>query len=91
VLPVAGPDVVFAPLDQGAVLFSVSEEVYYGLNAVGLRVWQLLPPATGTIDELCTTLQREFADVDLDTIRADVDELLAELARLRLVVSADAA
>lgn len=89
-LPVAGPDVVFAPLDQGAVLFSVSEEVYYGLNAVGLRVWQLLPPATRSLDELCATLQREFADVDLDIIRADVSELLAELTRLRLVVPAAA-
>ncbi len=91
-LPVAGPDVVFAPLEQGAVLFSMSEEVYYGLNAVGLRVWQLLPPATASLDELCQTIQAEFGgDVDIETIRADVTELLEELTKLRLVVQADAA
>lgn len=89
-LPVASSDVIISSLDDGAVLFSAKDEVYYGLNAVGLRVWQLLPPAHRTLDELCSRLQQEFVGVDYDTLAADVSELLAELTRFGLVVYSDA-
>lgn len=85
-LPVASSDVIISSLDDGAVLFSSKDEVYYGLNAVGLRVWQLLPPARRTLDELCAELQQEFVGVDYDTLAADVSELLGELTRFGLVV-----
>ena len=85
-LPVASSEVIINSLDDGAVLFSSKDEVYYGLNAVGLRVWQLLPPARRTLDELCDQLQQEFVGVDYETLAADVNELLAELTRFGLVV-----
>lgn len=85
-LPAPNPDVIFRSLADGAVLFSTSEEVYFGLNEVGSRIWELLPPARQTLDELCTELQAEYPDVEAATLRADVEELLGELQEFGLVV-----
>ncbi|MGH7720022.1 MAG: PqqD family protein [Gemmatimonadaceae bacterium] len=84
-LPSARPEVVFTSLSDGGVLFSAATEEYFGLNPVGARVWELLPPVTTSIDELCERLGRDYPDVPLSAIRADVAELLDELAAHRLV------
>lgn len=78
-LPLPNPQVIHRSLPDGAVLFSTADEVYFGLNAVASRVWELLPPALGTIGELCLTLQAEYPDAPPATIRADVAELLEHL------------
>lgn len=84
-LPSPEPSVIFQKLGDGAVLFSPSTEVYFGLNEVGSRVWELLPPASGSIDDLCAALGTEYPEVPAETIRADVLELLEDLAREKLV------
>jgi hypothetical protein len=84
--PVANPKVIYKPLSDGAVLFSTEDEVYFGLNAVGARVWELLPPVTSSVDELCSRVAAQYADVDPNMIRADVTELIAELVSHRLVI-----
>jgi hypothetical protein len=86
-LPVANPKVIYkALLDGEAVLFSTEEEVYFGLNEVGARVWELLPPATNSLDELCAAVAVQYPDADPAMIRADVMELIAELSSHRLVI-----
>lgn len=84
-LPAASPDVVFAPVEGGAVLFSIRDETYYSLNSVGVRVWQLLPPAASSLDELCASLQADYPDVPLSELRADVEAMLDDLAQMGLV------
>ena len=88
-LPLANPKVVWTSLSEGAVLFSNETELYYGLNGVGAVVWDLLPPASATLDELCLSVHERFPDATLEQIRGDVAELLTELERFGLVVSAD--
>jgi hypothetical protein len=86
-LPVANPKVIFKSMPDGAVLFSTADEVYFGLNEVGARVWELLPPATHTLDDLCEAVHRQYPTVPVSTIRADVIELLDELAAQGLVLA----
>jgi hypothetical protein len=85
VLPTRNPKVIFKALATGAVLYSTEEEVYFGLNPVGVRVWELLPPAHQTLDEVCRVLAAEYPEAGEDVIRADVGELLDELLKLGLV------
>ncbi len=85
-LPVPNPAVIFRSLAEGGVIFSTVDEVYFGLNAVGARVWELLPPATRTFGELIDKLADEYSDVAADVIRADVGELLGELEGHGLIV-----
>ena len=90
-LPLANPAVIFRALADGGVIFSTVDEVYFGLNTVGARVWELLPPVTATMDDLVAKLAGEYPEVDAQTIRADVTELLDELLRHNLVMAAPAA
>lgn len=85
-LPVANPKVIFKALSDGAVLFSTEDEVYFGLNGVGARVWELLPPKVATLDELCVAIAAHYPDVEPSVIRGDVTELIAELVAHRLVL-----
>jgi hypothetical protein len=90
VLPTRNPKVIFKALATGAVLYSTEEEVYFGLNPVGVRVWELLPPAHQTIDEIVRVIASEYSDVGEDVIRADVSELIEELVKLGLLLNASA-
>ncbi len=84
-LPVPQPKVLFKAMSDGAVLFSTDNEVYFGLNSVGARIWELLPPVCATLDELCTRLSAEYPEVARSIIEADVKELLGDLAAHKLV------
>jgi len=90
VLPTRNPKIIFKALATGAVLYSPQDEVYFGLNPVGVRVWELLPPANQNLDDVCRTLSVVYAAATAEMIRADVAELLEELEKLGLVVPADA-
>jgi hypothetical protein len=78
-LPAPSPDVMYRAVDGGAVLLSVRDEVYYGLNTVGSYIWEHLPPVLQTVDELMDALAARHPDVPEQTIRADVRELLDNL------------
>jgi hypothetical protein len=78
-LPTPNPDVIHKAVAGSAVLFHTRQEVYFGLNEVGSRVWELLPPACSELDELCAVLHAEYPEVDFATLRTDVAELIEEL------------
>jgi hypothetical protein len=78
-------------VSDGGVLLDTAAEVYFGLNAVGMRVWQLLPPSCQTLDELCATLAQTYPEVAPEELRRDVTELLAQLEQQGLLVSASPA
>ena len=83
-LPLPDTDVIYKELPEGGILFHCTDEVYFGLNPVGARVWELLP-AAGSVDALSAALATEYPDVHPDTVRADVAELLDTLATHGLV------
>lgn len=76
---------IFQRLGDGAVLFAPASETYFELNVVGARVWELLPPCSSTLEELCHVIGREYPDVPIATIEQDVADLLAELRKESLV------
>jgi hypothetical protein len=51
-------------------------------------VWELLPPAHQTLEEIARVIAAEYPEVGEDVIRADVSELIDELIKLGLVLSA---
>ena len=80
------PSVIYRELAGEFVLLNLQSGVYYGLDAVGSRVWQLLMDSRG-IDDVCTTLLDEY-DVSADTLRADIERLVGELTDKGLVIVA---
>jgi hypothetical protein len=86
-LPAPAPTAIFRRLPEGGVLFSTSTEVYFGVGVVGAHIWELLPPATRTIEEMVGILASKYHDVPASQIRVDVERFLAELVTNGLVVA----
>ena len=84
-LPTPTGGAVFRRLPEGGVLFSTETEVYFGVGVVGAHIWELLPPATHTVEEMVATLGAKYNDVPIQQIRVDVERFLAELLSNGLV------
>jgi hypothetical protein len=80
---VVADDVVSCDLDGEAAILDVKEGIYYGLNPVGARIWNLVQEPT-TVDEILKVLLEEY-DVELEECRRDVYELIEELSDNGLV------
>jgi Coenzyme PQQ synthesis protein D (PqqD) len=74
--------------DEELVLLDPEDGSYYTLDQVGMRIWELAD-GTRTAAEIANTLDGEF-DASLETIQADLLELLAELRSSGLVSDAGA-
>ncbi len=65
------------------VILSTKSGVYYGLDEVGARIWNLLKEPK-TIQDLLVTILQEF-DVAADQCESDLFELLDDLRSKGLV------
>lgn len=84
-LPKPKADVVYGALPDGALLFSQSAELYFGLNPTGACVWENLSPVRSTIEEVCAEVERRFPDAEPERVRRDVGLLLEALAERGLI------
>jgi hypothetical protein len=74
---------VSTSLGQETVILGMGDGVYYGLDAVGARVWALLATPR-RVSELVRAVVGEF-DVTSEQCERDVLALLDELSERRLV------
>jgi hypothetical protein len=76
-------DVVFRELDGEAVLLHLEDGVYFGLDPVGTRLWQLIEQH-GVLRQAHAAALAEF-DVTPDVLERDLIVLVRQLADKRLV------
>ena len=76
-------DVMARHLADETVLLHLASGNYYGLDAVGTRVWQLAGEGRKVAD-ICDVLLSEF-DVPREQLEADLERLLQELSAQGLV------
>ncbi len=76
-------DAVFREIDGEAVVLNLASGIYFGLNAVGTRVWQLIEQH-GALEAVRGALMTEF-DVEADVAGRDLTNLVSELAAKGLV------
>lgn len=74
---------VSSDLAGEVVLLSLETGMYYGLDQVGARVWDLMKDPVRVAD-LCATIVQEY-DVDAAECERDVLELLNQMASAGLV------
>jgi hypothetical protein len=79
--------VVFRELEGEAVLLNLDSGMYFGLDRVGTRIWQLLQEQRPA--ETVVNILLEEYDVAPDVLRADVATLLAALLEKGLVITSD--
>src|SRR5471030_1114420 len=81
--------VVFRELDGEAVILNLDSGVYFGLDRVGTRVWQLLEQH-GRVEEVVDHLLEQY-EVEPDRLRTEVAQLVATLVEKGLIVAATGA
>lgn len=86
ILPHPHPAVMFREVSDGAVLLQMEDEIYFGLNEVGARIWQLLPPVSSSLEALCASMSLLYPDVPPEQISTDIAELIEQLLENRLLV-----
>ena len=76
-------DVLFRELQGEAVILNLDNGTYFGLNSVGMRIWQLCEQH-GSLREVWDAMQREF-DAPGDALQADLLAFVNELSSRRLL------
>ena len=77
------PDILCQEIDGETVILDLNSECYFGLDAVGTRIWQLIPQTT-SFQQIVNALLEEY-DIDEVKLEADVTELLLELSQSGLI------
>jgi hypothetical protein len=80
---VAARDQVSCDLAGEAAILDMKSGIYYGLNAVGARIWNLIQEPK-TVDEVAAAILAEY-DVEADRCQHDIVALLQDLAAYGLV------
>lgn len=75
---VASPEQVSCPLGDESAILNLKNTVYYGLNSVGARIWELLQQPK-SVAEIRDALLEEF---EVEAERCERD-LLALLEKMR--------
>ncbi len=75
--------VLFQDLDGEVVLLNLSSGFYFGLDAVGSRMWHLLQQYS-RLDDVLTQLCQEF-EVEESRGRADLEEFVSTLTSHHLL------
>jgi Coenzyme PQQ synthesis protein D (PqqD) len=70
-------DVLIRQIEGESVLLNLANERYYGLDAIGTRMWEVLTDSA-TIQAAFDALLAEF-EVDAQTLRTDLSDLIQTL------------
>lgn len=76
-------DVVFREVDGESVILDLTNATYFGLDAVGTRIWQLVIEH-GALVRVFETLLSEY-DVDPAVLQADLLDLVGRLQARQLL------
>lgn len=77
------PELVVSELNEATIMLSIRNEKYYGFEAVGSRIWQLIEQPM-TIEAVCDALEAEF-DVDREVCEAETLAFIQQLLDESLV------
>jgi len=79
------PEIVFSEIDDEVVMMSTDFEKYFGMEACGARIWELLGQET-TFAEMCEQLIKEF-DVEPKECTEQTRAFVTDLCENELAVA----
>ena len=77
------PDVISQEVSGETVLLDLESENYFGLDAVGTRIWQLIKE-NDDLQAIYNTLLEEY-EVEEKRLQTDLEAILGEVTQLGLV------
>ena len=81
------PDLIASSIGEDTVLLSLQQNDYFGMNAVGSRIWEMLE-SPKPVTEICRVLQEEFS-VSREECESDVLAFLNQMATDGLIKITD--
>jgi hypothetical protein len=81
------PDVLINVVDGEAVLLNLKSECYFGLDEVGVRMWQALTEMDST-KAAYESLLAEY-DVEPEKLQHDLEDLIDQLVEHGLLATTD--
>ena len=81
------PDQIASELGGEAVILNLATGMYYGLNEVGARVWELIQQPC-TVDSILHSLLAEY-DVQPDVCEQDLTKMLVDMKDACLIEVSD--
>jgi len=76
-------NVLFQEVDGEAVLLSLDEGLYYGLDDLGTRIWKFINEEL-ELEQMVDRIAEEY-EVEPERARADLENFLAELEESGLI------
>lgn len=80
-------DLIASDLDGEIVMMSIENGEYYGLDAIGSRIWELIENQK-KVSELCDLLIEEF-EVGREQCEKDILAFLNEMVKSNLIKTLD--
>ena len=74
---------VSSPVGNEVAVLGLDQGIYYGLNPTGARIWELVQKPI-QVSEIHRTIVEEY-EVDAETARKDLLEVLAQLQQSALI------
>lgn len=78
------PAVLIRTIEGESLILSIPQKEYYGLDAIGTRMWQVVT-AKDSVEEAYQELLEEF-DVTPEVLRKDLEEFLDQLLDAGLLI-----
>jgi len=85
---ILSPDVISQEVSGETVMLDLQSESYFGLDAVGTRIWQLIRDS-GELRTIYNTLLEEY-EVEEAQLHADLDALLKDACERGLITLQEA-
>ena len=79
-------EVVAREVGGEMVLLDLASGLYFGLDTVGGRIWEMLSARPHSLKELCDAIEAEF-DAPRDRIEADLLALASQLREQELIIA----
>lgn len=77
------PKVIAKSIGDEMVILDLNSSTYFGLDPVGVRVWQLMSE-NRTMSDICETLVAEY-DVTHERLQQDIAKLVDDLLKRKLM------
>lgn len=74
---------VTVPMDGDLVMMNISTGTYFGINPVGVMIWELLETPR-TLQQICHQMMEKYA-VDQETCLRDVRNFVEQMLRENIV------
>jgi hypothetical protein len=78
--------ILFQKLGKEAVILQLESEMYFGLDEVGTRIWEVLKQE-GSTEKALSILLEEY-NVEEEVLRKDIEELIEELKKKKILTDA---